>query len=58
MSCETSDGTRTTYGLKRVCRVLELPRSTIYAQQARDTSVVVALFPRRRVPPPLREPDW
>ena len=36
MSRETSAGTGKPYGLERVCRVLEFPRSTIYAQQARE----------------------
>ena len=52
MSRETSDGTGKTYGLERVCRVLEFPRSTIYAQQARETAMVVPLFPLRRGPKP------
>ena len=50
MSRETSPQTRRRYGLERVCRVLEVPRSTIYAQQARAN--VVALHPRRRGPKP------
>jgi hypothetical protein len=33
MSQTTSPGTGKPYGLERVCRVLEFPRSTIYAQQ-------------------------
>ena len=52
MSGETSDGAGKTYGLERVCRVLEFPRSTIYAQQARETATVVPLFPIRRGPKP------
>ena len=52
MSRETSDGAGKTYGLERVCRVLEFPRSTIYAQQARETATVVPLFPVRRGPKP------
>lgn len=52
MSCETSEGTGKPYGLERVCRVLDLPRSTIYAQQAREAAPVVPLFPRRRGPKP------
>jgi transposase InsO family protein len=35
-----------------VCRVLEFPRSTIYAQQARETTQVVPLHPVRRGPKP------
>ena len=50
MSRETSPGTARRYGLQRVCRVLEFPRSTIYAQRARAT--VVTLHPRRRGPKP------
>lgn len=52
MSCETSAGTDKPYGLERVCRVLEFPRSTIYAQQAWCAAVVVPLFPVRRGPKP------
>lgn len=52
MSGETSDGAGKTYGLERVCRVLEFPRSTIYAQQARETATVVALFQMPRGPKP------
>ena len=52
MSCETSAGTGKSYGLERVCRVLEFPRSTIYAQQARESAKVVPLFAQRRGPKP------
>jgi putative transposase len=52
MSRETSIGTGKPYGLERVCRVLKLPRSTIYAQQARESAKVAPLFPRRRGPKP------
>lgn len=52
MSRETSEGADKTYGLERVCRVLEFPRSTIYAQQIRETATVVPLFPVRRGPKP------
>jgi len=45
MSRETSDGAGQPYGLERVCRVLEWPRSTIYAQQVRESAKVVPLFP-------------
>ena len=45
MSRETSAGTGKPYGLERVCRVLEFPRSTIYAQQARESAKVVPLHP-------------
>lgn len=51
MSRETSAETGKVYGLERVCRVLEFPRSTVYAQQARETNVV-PLHPRRRGPKP------
>ena len=50
MSCATSAATGKTYGLERVCRVLEFPRSTIYAQ--RQAAKVVALHPARRGPKP------
>ncbi len=56
MSSETSVGTDKPYGMERVCRVLEFPRSTIYAQQAREAAVVVPLFPMRRGPKP-KMPD-
>jgi hypothetical protein len=56
MSRETSAGTGKLYGLERVCRVLESPRSTIYAQQARDSATVVPLRPQRRGPKP-KMPD-
>ena len=56
MSRETSNGTGKLYGLERVCRLLEFPRSTIYAQQAREAAVVAALFPTRRGPKP-KMPD-
>lgn len=52
MSQTTSPGTGKPYGLARVCRVLEFPRSTIYAQQARETAKVVPLHPVRRGPKP------
>jgi transposase InsO family protein len=50
MSCETSAGAGKPYGLERVCRVLEFPRSTIYAQ--RQAAKVVPLHPARRGPKP------
>jgi putative transposase len=52
MSQTTSPGTDKPYGLERVCRVLEFPRSTIYAQQAREKAKVVPLHPIRRGPKP------
>jgi putative transposase len=52
MSRETSAGTDRPYGLERICRVLEFPRSTIYAQQARESLKVVPLHPQRRGPKP------
>jgi putative transposase len=56
MSRETSAGAGKLYGLERVCRVLEFPRSTLYAQQARDSAKVVPLRPQRRGPKP-KMPD-
>lgn len=50
MSQTTSAGTGKPYGLQRVCRVLDFPRSTIYAQQA--ATKVVPLRPQRRGPKP------
>lgn len=52
MSRETSAGAGKSYGLERVCRVLEFPRSTIYAQEKRQTAKVVPLHPARRGPKP------
>lgn len=52
MSRTTSPGTGNMYGLQRVCRVLEFPRSTLYAQQARESASVVPLHPVRRGPKP------
>jgi len=52
MSRETSEGVGKPYGLERVCRVLEFPRSTIYAQQARESTKVLALRRLRRGPKP------
>jgi transposase InsO family protein len=56
MSRETSAGAGRPYGLQRVCRVLEFPRSTIYARQARESAKVVPLRPQRRGPKP-KMPD-
>ena len=52
MSRETSVGTGKPYGLERICRVLEFPRSTIYAQEKRQAAKVVPLHPVRRGPKP------
>jgi len=52
MSREISAGAGKPYGLERVCQVLEIPRSTIYAQQARESAKVVPLHPQRRGPKP------
>jgi len=52
MSRETSAGAGKPYGLKRVCRVLEFPRSTIYAQEQRQAANVVPLHRARRGPKP------
>lgn len=52
MSRQTSAGTGKPYGLQRVCRVLEFPRSTIYAQHRRQTAKLVPLHPARRGPRP------
>ncbi len=56
MSRETSEGCGKTYGLQRVCQALEFPRSTIYAQQARESSRVVPIHRIRRGPKP-KVPD-
>lgn len=52
MSREISAGAGKLYGLKRVCRILEFPRSTIYAQQARESAKVVPLRRQQRGPKP------
>lgn len=52
MSRETSAGSDKPYGLERVCRVLDFPRSTIYAQQKRESARGVSLHPVRRGPKP------
>ena len=52
MSAETSPATNRLYGLERVCRVLELPRSTIYAKRAAGSAKVIRLHPARRGPKP------
>lgn len=51
MSRETSASTDKPYGLERVCRVLEFARSTVYAQQTRESNVV-PLRSQRRGPKP------
>jgi len=43
MSKTTSPSVGKLYGLQRVCRVLELPRSTIYAQGQRQAANVIPL---------------
>jgi len=52
MSAETSTATGCRYGLERICRVLEFPRSTIYAKGAAESRKVIALRPKRRGPKP------
>lgn len=52
MSRETSAATGKRYGLQRVCRVLEFPRSTVYAQEKRESAKVVPLRAQRRGPKP------
>jgi putative transposase len=52
MSKTTSPSVGKPYGLERVCRVLEIPRSTIYAQEPRQAANVVPLQQARRGPKP------
>ena len=52
MSRAISEGAGKPYGLERVCRVLDFSRSTIYAQQARESTRVTPLHPMRRGPKP------
>jgi transposase InsO family protein len=54
MSAAISAGTARPYGVERVCRVWEVPRSTVYARRARAAGPPVVL--RRRGPAP-RIPD-
>ena len=50
MSRETSCKSERRYGIRRVCQVLEFPRSTLYAQAKRQSSPVGPLQPLRRGP--------
>ncbi len=52
MSKTTSPSVGKPYGLERVCRVLEIPRSTIYAQERRQAANVMPLQRARRGPKP------
>ena len=52
MSRETSAAAGKPYGLERVCRVLDFPRLTIYAQEKRQAAKVVPLHSARRGPKP------
>ncbi|MCL6556945.1 MAG: hypothetical protein K6T56_11375 [Burkholderiales bacterium] len=52
MSKTTSPSAGKPYGPQRVCRVLELPRATIYAQEQRQAANVVPLQRARRGPKP------
>ncbi|HMM44017.1 MAG TPA: hypothetical protein PKE41_00100 [Candidatus Macondimonas sp.] len=52
MSRTTSPASGKSYGLKRVRRVLEFPRSTIHARQARTVAKVLPLHPARCRPKP------
>jgi putative transposase len=53
MSRTISEGAGKLYGLERVCRVLDFPRSTLYAQKARESTRVAPLHPMRRGPKPM-----
>ena len=52
MSAEMSPGAHQRYGLKRVCDVLEFPRSSVYAQRQRESGKVIPLAPQKRGPKP------
>ena len=52
MSKTTSPSVGKPYGLERVCRVLEIPRSTIYAQERLQAANVVPLQRARLGPKP------
>jgi hypothetical protein len=47
MSKTTSPSVGKPYGLERVCRVLDIPRSTIYAQKKRQAANVMPLHRAR-----------
>jgi len=51
MSTATSPATGRNYGIQRVCRVWEKPRSSLYARQKRDTTSA-CVTPKRRGPRP------
>jgi hypothetical protein len=48
MSKTTSPSVGKPYGLERVCRVLDIPRATIYAQEQRQAANVMPLQRARR----------
>ncbi|OYV78058.1 MAG: hypothetical protein B7Z66_00345 [Chromatiales bacterium 21-64-14] len=53
MGRKTSPGTGKLYGLERVCRALDLPRSTLYGQRSREAAArVVPFLPPQRGPKP------
>jgi transposase InsO family protein len=52
MSRAISEGAGKPYSLERVCRVLDFPRSTLFEQQARESTRVLPLHPMRRGPKP------
>jgi putative transposase len=52
MSEATSEEMGKRYGLERVCRVLAFPRSTIYAERARESTGAIPLQSKRRGPKP------
>lgn len=52
MSRETSEGAGKVYGLKRVCNVPHMPRSTVCANLARQADRVVPFPSQRRGPKP------
>jgi transposase InsO family protein len=52
MSAERSPGAGRRYGLQRVCQVLGVARSSLYAARQRARSNVVVLHPGRRGPKP------
>jgi putative transposase len=56
MSHEISVSAGKSFGLQRVCQVLEFPRSTIYAVRARASANVTPIVPRKRGPKP-KMPD-
>jgi transposase InsO family protein len=57
MSTRHSPSTEQPYGIERVCRAWELPRSTLYAQRTRAKGTTQAVAPMRRLRGPKPKVD-